>query len=486
MLAETLTEDEEIELLLLKEMEAIDAARESFLDFVTYTKIDYQVNWHHALIAEKLDQFLSGQIRRLMIFTPPRHGKSELVSRRFPAYAFGKNPDVNIIATSYSADLASAMNRDVQRIIESEEYGRIFPQTKLDGKLIRAINQGRWLKNNDAFEVVGKRGVYRAAGVGGGITGRGADIAIIDDPVKDAKEAYSKTYREAVWNWYVSTLYTRLEKDAGILLTMTRWHEDDLAGRLMRLAQSDPESDKWEVINLPALLESTNIYDPRSKGEALWPAKYDSARLEKIRRNNTRVWLSLFQQRPSADEGNILKRQWFKFYREIPNRFDEVIQSWDMNFKAGKDNSFVVGTVWGRKGPDAFLLYRFRAQIGFAETLKAVARTCEMFPQARKKIVENKANGPGIVSILKKRYPGFIERDPDGSKEARGHEVAPIFESGNVYVPDPDKNPWVCEYIEECVSFPKGEYDDQFDSTTQAIKELFLMNKSSLDDLLKM
>lgn len=224
------------------------------LAFTTYTMPTYEVGWHHRAVCEALDDLYAGIITRLMISMPPRHGKSELVSRRFPSYILGRDPDAQVIATSYSADLASMMNRDVQRIMDSEEYARIFPETRLGASNIRSLAGGT-LRNSDIFEVVGHRGRYRSAGVGGGITGMGMQFGIIDDPFKNREEADSPTIREKVWDWYTSTFYTRLEKNARVLVTCTRWHEDDLSGRLLRLQEEDPEADQWVEIRLPAIAE---------------------------------------------------------------------------------------------------------------------------------------------------------------------------------------------------------------------------------------
>lgn len=200
-------------------------ARKKLSHFSTFIKPDYRVNWHHHVMCRYLDEFAKGTIKRLMFFMPPRHGKSQLISRHFPSYMLGRNPNTNIIACSYTASLASAMNRDVQRIMDDEPYHKLFPDTQLSGKNIRTTALGNWLRNSDAFEVVGKRGIYYCAGVGGGITGRGFDRGLIDDPVKSRAEAESETMREGVWDWYLNDFYTRrMNDEAGICITLTRWH----------------------------------------------------------------------------------------------------------------------------------------------------------------------------------------------------------------------------------------------------------------------
>jgi len=273
----------------------------------------FQQGWFNRIIAAELQQFyfdvMAGKQPRLIIQAPPRSGKSELFSRRFPAWAFGQNPNLQMIAASYSADLSSRMNRDVQRIIDSEEYAGVFPETSFSSNTSASINSQKNIRNSEIFEIAGYSGSYRSAGVGGGITGMGADIAIIDDPVKDAKEANSQTYRDSVWDWYTSTFYTRLSPKSGVLLGMTRWHEDDLAGRL--LADMKNGGDQWRVVSFPAIAEEDEQY--RKEGDALHPERYDLTHLIQIKKAvGSQAWNALYQQRPSSKSGDVIKRAWFK------------------------------------------------------------------------------------------------------------------------------------------------------------------------------
>lgn len=248
-----------------------------------------------------------------MLIVPPRHGKSELASRRLPAYLLGLNPRAHVIACSYSADLASRINRDVQRIIDSPTYARLFPGTRLSGMNTR--NRGVGLRNDALFEVVGTGGSYRSAGVGGGITGMGFDVGIIDDPVKNREEADSPTIREKVWEWYTSTFWTRQAPGARILLIMTRWHVDDLAGRLLRQQAEDPVADQWEVVRLPALAtgHATIPGDERSEGEPLWPDRYGLEFLAAARATlGSADFESLYQGDPVDAGGNHFKAHWFE------------------------------------------------------------------------------------------------------------------------------------------------------------------------------
>lgn len=244
---------QESELIHLLEKETLEQARSSILAYTAYTKPDYEINWHHRSAAHYLDRFVSREITRLMLFLPPRTGKSELASRRLPSYILGLSPDERIISASYGAEFANRLNRDVQRIISSEPYERLFPLTKLAENA--PISDGHFSQTQNYFEVVNHRGTYRSVGVGGSVTGMGGDTILVDDPVKNQAEADSLTFRDRIWDWWTSVIYTRLEKNARILVTLTRWHEDDLAGRLLKLAKEDPTADQWNVVSYPMIKE---------------------------------------------------------------------------------------------------------------------------------------------------------------------------------------------------------------------------------------
>lgn len=281
-----------------------EASRKFFLPFVEYTKPDYETNWHHELLAEKLERFAKGEIKKMMVFMPPQHGKSELVSRRLPSFMLGINPNLRIIGCSYASDLSSAFNRDVQRIIEDQLYANVFPNTSLSSSNVKTSSKGSYLRNSDIFEVVGYKGFYKSVGLGGSLTGTPADIGIIDDPVKDAVEADSPTYRARAWDWFTNVFLTRLHNDSQILVTQTRWHEDDLSGRI--LARMNKNND-WEVLSLPAICEDeNNPIDPRKEGEALWPQKHSLERLLEIKQANERAFHALYQQDPKPFSGGLV------------------------------------------------------------------------------------------------------------------------------------------------------------------------------------
>ncbi len=460
----------------LKELARRELARRHMAAFVAFTMPDYLMGWVHEEICRELDSFLADVVAekspRLMITMPPRHGKSELATRRFPAYALGRYPNLSFISTSYGADLASRMNRDVQRIIDSDEYRLIFPKTELSGKNIRTVASGSYLRNSDIFEIVGHAGSYRSAGVGGGVTGMGGNCLLIDDPLKDRAEADSATIREKVWGWYTSTLYTRSAPGGGILLIQTRWHMDDLAGRLLE-AERTGEGDKWRVVNFPAIAEVDE--HNRRMGEALHPERYPLEQLHAIKSAlGQRDWAALYQQRPAPDGGAVFRKEWLNYYlpKDLPDRFEKTIISWDMTFKDGDDNDYVVGQVWGRHGGRFFLLDQVRDRLDFVATLAAFDSLAAKWPHALEKLVEDKANGPAVISSLKHKVMGIIPINPDGSKTARAHAVTPLFEAGNVFIPHPHTCSWAGDYISELLQFPASAHDDQVDATTQALRRL--------------
>lgn len=270
------------------------AGRTSLLAFTEFTNPQYQRAGHHQRIAEKLEAVERGDIDRLMIFMPPRHGKSELASKRFPAWCLGRKPTRQIIAASYNSDLASDFGRNVRNIVAEPEFGQVFPGVSLapDSQAANRMNTNYG-------------GAYVAAGVGTAVTGRGAHIALIDDPFKDREEADSERRRDLVWDWYRSTLFTRLMPGGAVVLIQTRWHEDDLAGRLL-----EAEGDQWEVLDLPAI---------DNAGQALWPEWYPVPVLERIKATvGAREWSALYQQKPQPDEGTFFKREWFKTWDKLP------------------------------------------------------------------------------------------------------------------------------------------------------------------------
>ena len=292
-------EEFEVDAELLRELSLLQRleARDSMLDFVMETMPEYSVASHHRLIVERLEAVERGDIRRLMLFMPPRHGKSELASKRFPAWFLGRNPERQIISASYNSELAGDFGRAVRNIIAEDTYQDIFPDVSLAQD---SQSASRWHTNQG--------GSYIAAGVGSAITGRGAHLGIIDDPIKDRMEAGSELMRDRIWDWYTSVFYTRLMPGASVIIILTRWHDDDLAGRL--LEDMKVGGDAWDVLSLPALAGVDDAMG-RAPGDALWPEWYDHDRLEQVRSViGPRDWSSLYQQVPQAEEGSFFLRDW--------------------------------------------------------------------------------------------------------------------------------------------------------------------------------
>jgi predicted phage terminase large subunit-like protein len=315
-------------------------ARESLFGFARYVAPrDYHFNWHHATLYRYLDDFAAGRRKRLVVEMPPGHSKSEGVSRNLPAYLLGRNPDARVIACSYTADLASEMNRDVQRVLDSADYKALYPGTRLAGR----GSGGAARRNADIFDVVGRRGYYKSAGVGGGITGRRFDFGIIDDPVKDREAAESPTQREAVWRWFTSTFMTRQARGASVCITLTRWHRDDLVGRLVRQAADTAAAEPWDVLTLPAIAtDRPHPDDPRRPGEPLWPWFKSLADLERQRALEPRDFAALYQQNPTAEGGTEWPPGWFDspdiWFADWPRNL--VVRGIALDPSKGRDSKF--------------------------------------------------------------------------------------------------------------------------------------------------
>lgn len=325
------------------------AARRSLLEFTAYTKPDYRAAWHHVLLCRAIDRWLAGESRpNLIVCMPPQHGKSEVVSRRLPAYILGRNAGARVIACSYGASLAGDMNRDVQRIMDGDHYAVLFPNSRLDQGTREAA------RNAEQFELVGRQGYYRSAGVGGPIVGRPMDYGIIDDPFKNREEADSPTTREAVWRWYTGAFLSRAHSQTRKLVCHTRWHPDDLVGRLLQQAADDPRADQWDVLVLPAVAEGElHPDDPRSPGEALWPERFPIELLMQRRAASLTDWAGLYQQRPRA-VGSV---EWpdelfggpgFWFERWPDNTILRVMSLDPSKGSDSKQGDYQAITLWGR------------------------------------------------------------------------------------------------------------------------------------------
>lgn len=466
-------------------------ARRNLLDFTTYTKKNYSVNWHHALVAKQLDDFIADPKRtRLIISVGPRRGKTELVSLRLPAYLFGKNPNLNIINASYADTLAKDLNLKLQRIIESTEYKNVFPDVRLAGnkdtKNIIKSDGTKYSRTANHFDIVGFEGSYTSTGVGGGLTGRGADIFLIDDPFKDWAEANSPVTRKAVQEWYASVALTRLTPNGKMIIIHTRWHEDDLIGHLLSEAEADKDADQFEVICLPEEWTAENKYihplDPRTEeGEILWPDRYNQHWV-KVRKKSTgtAIWESLYQQNPTSSANAIFQPKWFNYYKTVPSEIDYYIASWDCSFKDLKSSDYVAGTVWAVKGSNKYLVHIEHDQMGIIKTIESMLKVNKLF-KLRATLVEDKANGTAVIEMLKDKVPAILAIQATDSKLSRAQSVVPQFEAGNIWLPDKysKENQVHCQTVLEKLDtivneFKKfmngGKHDDIVDSTVQMLQ----------------
>ncbi len=435
---------------------------------------------------------------RLMISIGPQEGKTSRVTRAGSLWALHRNPDTRIGIASYAQSLAEGFGRDIRNAITANNGD----EGTLDLGLRIAADYGsakRW-------QLDGRRGGVVCVGIGSGLTGRALDCLIIDDPFADAEQAGSGYYRQRVWDWWRSVGAPRLAPGAPAVLVNTRWHEDDLAGRL--LAAED--GHRWRVINIPALADhdpAKGQSDPvgREPGEWLTSARGRTvAEWEQIRiQAGSRVFAALYQGRPSPDAGNVWLRHWWRRYHTllwsahptVPGAYlvhgaDEIVMSWDMAFKDTKSSDFVVGQVWARFGADVFLLDQVHKRLAFPETLVSVAAMAAKWPQATAKYVEDKANGTAVLSTLKSKIPGLVAVSPTDSKYGRATAVAPFLEAGNVHVPDPDVALFdPAGLIDEAAGFPNAAHDDQVDTATQALQRLLLgfhTGASFMDELVQM
>jgi predicted phage terminase large subunit-like protein len=303
--------------------------------------------------------------------------------------------------------------------------------------------------------------------VNGPITGQGAHLLVIDDPVKNNEQAASATYRDNLWDWYQATAYPRLEERAAIVVIMTRWHEDDLAGRL--LAEAREGGDQWRVLHLPA----------RDAARApLWPEKFDDAALARIERAiGPLAWAALYMGDPQAEGVAILQRAWWKRYLALP-ALVELVVSWDCSFADEADSSYVVGQVWGRVGADAYLVDQVRERADFVRTIALMRAVRAAYPRAGRWLIENKANGPAALATLRREIPGMLAVNPRGGKVARAIAVSGFVQAGNVHLPA--AAPWVGGFVEEATRFPRGVNDDQVDCATQALLHLYAPERASL------
>ncbi len=425
---------------------------DSFLDFVKHVWPEFIEGKHHKKIADKFNQIASGKIKRLIINMPPRHTKSEFASFLLPSWMVGRRPDLKIIQTTHTTELAIRFGRKAKTLMDSPEYKEVF-KTRLREDSQAA---GKWETEQG--------GEYYAAGVGSAITGRGADLLIIDDPHSE-QDAMNVTALERAYEWYTSGPRQRLQPGGAIVVVMTRWNMKDLTGMLLK-SQKELKSDKWEIIEFPAILPSN---------KPVWPEYWKKEELEGVKASiSVGKWNAQWMQNPTAEEGAIIKREWWKVWEKdaIPP-LQHIIQSYDTAFLKKETADYSAITTWGvfqpndDSPPNLILLDALKDRLEFPE-LRKTALEQYRYWNPETVIIESKASGLPLTYELRKMGIPVINYTPSkgNDKHARVNAVAPLFESGVIWAPD---HKFAEEVIEECASFPYGDHDDLVDSMTQAV-----------------
>ena len=443
----------------IEEQKKIESAQTSFMGFVGHMWPAFIEGRHHKIMAEAFEKIARGELKRLIINMPPRHTKSEFASYLLPAWFLGQHPGKKVIQTAHTAELSVGFGRKVRNLVDSDDFKSVFPDLQLRADSKAA---GRWSTN--------KNGEYFAIGVGGAVTGKGADLLIIDDPHSEQEgQSADPSVFDRTYDWYTSGPRQRLQPGGAIIIVMTRWHMRDLTGKIIKASAQRAGTDEWEVIEFPAIMPS---------GKALWPEFWSIAELEALRSElPSPKWNAQYQQNPTSEEGALIKREWWQVWeKDRPPPCDFIIQSWDTAFLKTERSDFSACTTWGvfytpdDEGvtkPNIILLDAYKERLEFPELKKkAFELWSDMQPDAF--IVEAKAAGMPLIFELRAMGIPVAEYTPSrgNDKIARVNAVADLFASGIVWAPE---TRFAEEVIEEFASFPAGEHDDLVDSSTQAL-----------------
>ena len=434
------------------QLEKQESCQGDFISFVKSQWPEFVEGRHHKIIGEKFNQIARGKLKRLIVCLPPRHTKSEFASTFFPAWMMGLRSNLKIIQTTHTAELAVRFGRRVRNIIDSDDYQEVFPDLKLEADNKSA---GRWTTNG------GGESFY--AGVGGAITGRGADLLIIDDPVSE-QDALSPTAMDAVYEWYTSGPRQRLQPGGIIVIVMTRWSTKDLVGKVLK-KQGDEHADQWDVVEFPAIMPESDT--------PLWPEFWKKEELLSVKASlPVTKWNAQWMQNPTAEEGSIVKREWWnKWEREDVPAYSYVIQSYDTAFSKKETADYSAITTWAvfehNDTEQIILLDAKRVRLDFPE-LKRLAWEEYKYWEPDCVLIEAKASGTPLTQELRRMGIPVTAYTPSRGQDkiARMNSVAPIFESGMVWAPD---TVFAEEVVEEMASFPFGDHDDYCDSATMAL-----------------
>lgn len=434
----------------------------------------YKMYPHTQLICDKLQKIVDGERKCYIVEMPPQHGKSTTITQTFPSYYLMNNPDKEVMIASYSNSL-------VQKFGTSN-----LNKFKQFSKTLYGLEPSHNKRTQNEWQIEGHSGALHATTILGSATGKHADLLIIDDPIKNMAEANSPTIRQKIWDEWQASFTSRLSADASIIVIMTRWNADDLAGRLLK-----EKAYPWEEIRLPELAEENDVLG-RKPGTPLCPfppMKKGLKWAKQVMKNaGNRVWSALYQQRPVLDGGNIFRLSDINYY--VPDgatleklglqndkktvilpEIDKRWSSWDLTFTANDTSDYVAGQTWGRHGSDKFLLDRVHDRMDFNAQIKAIAAMTERQPEANAIYIEDKANGSAIIDMIKNQVSGIIPVIPKGDKVTRANVVTPYFEAKNIFVPHPLWKPGIRQYLDELIGFPYLEHDDEVDSTTQALSQ---------------
>lgn len=443
-----------------RELASRELSRRHLLHFVRRTYPNFKENWHHRLLCERLQAFSESVARgdspRLVVTMPPRHTKSTIVSQRLPVWHMGRNPMHDVICASYGQTLANKHSRAARTVATDSQV--LWDGVALDPER-KAVEEWQ----------VRSGGTYRAVGVGGGLTGQGGHLIIIDDPIKGWQEAQSALVRQAVKDWYDSVLETRLAPGAGVLVTQTRWHSDDLSGWLL----ANDKRNEWDVFNLPAIAEEDQL-PHRIKGAALHPERYPLDRLERMREKNPMVFAALYQQRPTPAEGGIIKADWLRENRYAErchaSRLRRLIHSWDTASKRGELNDPSLCWVLAERDDGAIEVWdRWKGRVVFPDLMDQIKAMADR-DKPHVVIIEDKGSGQEAIPMLQRDRSfrhSVVPSVPTQDKQTRMAVETPALESGRVLWPE--RAPWLVDAWEVLLTFPNGAHDEEVDALSQAL-----------------
>lgn len=452
---------------------AIAVMRDNYASYCYFVHKGKWIDTHfHKFLANKIQTFVETETGNpydiLVLSCPPQHGKSLTVTETFPSWYVGKYPDRRCIIACYNDDFAGKFGRRNKGKID--EVGQFIFNVKLK-------------KSSDRdMEIADHSGSIITRGIMSGITGNSGDLIIIDDPIKNRQEADSQTYRERLWEEWQNSIKTRTQAGTKIIIIQTRWHEDDLSGRVIR------EEPNVEVINIPVEADADDILG-RPIGDALcpeigkgneWLHSFKQSYLKDPNGGGTRAWNALYLGRPTSAEGNIFKREWWKYYNKLPENIQFLGISVDATFKDNDTSDFVAIEVWGKLNGDYYLIDLIKRRMDFPETLRAIRYMADKYPNKHSILIEDKANGSAIISMLRHEIGGIVAITPKESKIARANAITGIVEGGNVYLPE--YADFTGEFVEEFASFPNGVHDDMVDACTQFINHFKFRQADYVED----